>query len=34
MRTFFCLECGYDRPVNQESDYKPDVCKECTGKDA
>jgi hypothetical protein len=32
--TFFCLQCGYDKPVSEESDYEYEVCKQCTGEDA
>ncbi len=32
-KTFFCLECGLDKDVRDESDYESDVCKGCTGED-
>ncbi len=28
--TFFCLQCGLDKPKEQESDYEQEVCKTCT----
>lgn len=32
-KTFFCLECGLDRDIRDESDYEQDVCKECAGEE-
>ena len=31
--TFYCLLCGLDKHVRDESDYEPDCCKDCTGED-
>jgi hypothetical protein len=31
--TFFCLECGLDKTKSEESDYEPEVCKDCTEED-
>jgi hypothetical protein len=31
---FFCLQCGYDKPLSEESEYEQDICKQCTGEEA
>ncbi len=31
--TFFCLECGQQRPREMESKYEQEVCKACTKED-
>ncbi len=31
--TFFCHECGWDKPKKEKSLYEADTCKECTQED-